>query len=207
MKGKWIRAAVMLLFATVFTLLTTVILYTCFPHLLYRLTYDVYESDLYESRSREVYAGECFTQTFSPKYPFVMAIGLNVERKNRTDEIIGRLYDDSGKLIAEDSFNLMDENYNFSFMKRLDTDKTYKLEVLISENNKNPINLILGLEDTGSSEHISFEDSDEISGEILYTQYIYGTYSKKLMALWMLVFAVTGLILAESVLGWRCRTK
>ena len=207
MKGKWIRAAVILLFTAVFTLLATAILYICFPHLLYRLTYDVYESDLYESRSREVYAGESFTETFSPELPFVMAIGLNVERRNRTDEIIGRLYDDSGKLIAEDSFNLIDVDYNFSFMKRLDTDKTYKLEILISENNKNPINLTFGPEDIGPSEHISFEDSGEMSEEILYTQYIYGTYSKKLVALWMLVFAVTGLILAESVVGWSCRTK
>lgn len=198
-KIGWKNGAAMLLSAAVFTAAATLILYLCFPQFLYQLTYDVHESDLYEREVREVLPGTVFKETFSPAQPFVKAIGLHVERKSTDDEIVGRLYDESGKLIAEDSFRLRNVEYAFHFRKRLDTDKTYQLEIVVSEHNENPVRLTFGPEDIGPGEHVSFQ-SGGAAGEILYMQYIYGTYSKKLLGLWVLVFAVAGLMTVESLL-------
>lgn len=194
-KMSWKSVAALLLFGAAFTVAATLILYLCFPQFLYQLVYDVHESDLYEREVREVPPGTVFTETFSPAQPFVKAIGLHVERKSTDDEITGKLYDESGRLIAEDSFRLRNVEYAFDFRERLDTDKTYRLEIIVSEHNENPVRLTFGPEGIGPGEHISF-GSD---GNILYMQYIYGTYSRKLLALWALVFAVAGLMLGESI--------
>ncbi len=210
----WKNTAALLLFAAVFTVAGTGVLYLCFPQFLYQLTYDVHESDLFEREVRDVLPGTVFTEEFSPALPFVRAIGLHVERESTDDGIVGRLYDESGKLIAEDSFRLRNVEYAFDFGKRLNTDKTYRLEITVPEYNKNPVRLTFGPEDIGPGEHSSFrngaafgenEKADGQEGslqqEIPYMQYIYGTYSRKLLGLWVLVFAVTGLMLGESLLA------
>ncbi len=215
----WKNLAALLLFAAIFTVVATGILYFCFPQFLYQLTYDVHESDLYEQEVREVLPGTVFTEVFSPEQPFVRAIGLHVKRESTDDEIVGRLYDESGKLIAQDSFRLRNVEYAFDFRKRLDTGRTYQLEILVPEHNENPVKLTFGPEGIGPGEHIFFQrggiagenqnadirDADvrhvaDSQSEILYMQYIYGTYSRKLLGLWVLVFAVTGLMLGESLL-------
>lgn len=220
-KISWKNMAVILLSAAVFTAAAMLILYLCFPQFLYQLTYDVHESDLYEREVREVLPGSVFTEVFTPAQPFVRAIGLHVERESTDDELVGRLYDESGKLIAEDSFRLRNVEYAFDFKKRLDTDKTYRLEILVSEHNANPVRLTFGSEDIGPEEHVSFQSSessaeerntDDMAGsaprtEILYMQYIYGTYSRKLLGLWVLVFAVAGLMTAESCFAFLVKTK
>lgn len=213
-KIGWKNMAALLLFAAVFAAAATGILYLCFPQFLYQLTYDVHESDLYEREVREVLPGTAFSEVFSPAQPFVKAIGLHVERESTDDEIVGRLYDESGKLIAEDSFRLRNVEYAFDFRKRLDTDKIYQLDIIVPEYNENPVRFTFGPEDIGPGEHISFQNGGADAGtenadiqdrstqhtEILYMQYIYGTYSRKLLGLWVLVFALTGLMLGESLL-------
>jgi hypothetical protein len=186
-------------FSIVFAVTATIILYEFFPQFLYKMTYDVHESNLYAKEVREVAPGEAFTETFSPQLSFLTAVGIHIVRERSDDKVVGRLYDEAGKLIAEESFMLKDVDYRFSFMRRLDTDKTYSFEIFFPENNENSMEVTFGPEGIGPSEHISFSENGEASENIIYMQYVYGTYSKKLLALWGLMFWVAGLIIAESM--------
>ncbi len=205
MKNKIKNAILLCSGAAVFAILATIVLYQCFPQLLYTVVYDVRQSDLYEKDVIEVAPGTTYTEIFSPEQPFVQAIGIHVSRKATEDKVIGRLYDEGGRLLGEDSFLLSDVDYQFAFKKKLDTAKTYRLEIIFAEDNENSLMVTFGPEGIGPSEHISFQNDDQSSDrsaeEILYMEYVYGTYSKKLLALWALVFFISGLVVGETVMS------
>lgn len=196
-----------LLIATLFMIFATLILVWACPKALYRLTYDVHTSDLYEKQEREIAPGSVLRETFRPQSSFIRSIGLHAARSTSPDSLQCILYNESGKSIARSSFCLQDETYAFTIDKRLDTSKQYVLEITAPTSNQETITLTFGPADIGPSEHISFEASYEVSPEdgenqqLLYMEYIYGTYSKKLLAVWMLCFFTIGLFLGEQLLN------
>lgn len=216
---NWINPVKVLLIATLFMIFATLVLVWAYPKALYRLTYDVHTSDLYEKQEREIAPGSVLRETFRPQSSFIKTIGIHAARSTSSDSLQCILYDESGKSIARSSFCLQDETYAFTIDKRLDTSKQYVLEITAPTSNQEAITLTFGPADIGPSEHISFEASFEDSFEssyessyevspedgenqpLLYMEYIYGTYSKKLLAVWMLCFFTIGLFLGEQLLN------
>lgn len=184
-----------LIVAAIFTILATAFLYFIYPSALYRITYDVHESDLYEQSQASVSPGAVLRETFCPRSSYVRSIGIHVDYKNSTDTLTGILYDSSGKRIARATLHKM----TFRFDKRLDTTKHYTLEIIASPQNQEDILLTFGPSGIGPSEHISFEGSKD--ARIPYTEYVYGTYSKKLLSAWLVCFFTIGLCLREVLLN------
>lgn len=201
MKNKMRKLTLLLIGGIVFSLLSTGIIYFFFSQYLCFIVYDVGESDLYKKEELEMYAGSQLMEHFVPWNDYLIGVNIGVRREENDNEIIGRLWDNQGKMIAESSFSVRDVAYEFTFQKWVKPGQEYQLEILLSDENQSAVIITFGPNDSGAAEHgITYINGTPLD-KALYVRYIYGTYSKKLLAFWLLVFFLCGFMIGETALS------
>ena len=200
MKNKMRKLTLLLIGGIVFSLLFTGIIYLFFPQYLCFAVYDVSEGDLYQKEELEMHSGSRLMEHFVPWNDYLIGVNIGVKREENDNEIIGRLWDNQGKMIAESGFSVRDVAYEFMFYKWVKPGQEYQLEILLPEENQSAVIITFGPNDSGAVEHnITYIDGIS-SDKVLYVRYIYGTYSKKLLAFWLIVFFLCGFMIGETVL-------
>lgn len=198
--NKMKQMSLLLIGGIVFSVLFTGIVYRFFPQYLCYTVYDVSEGDLYQKEEVEMYSGSQLAERFVSKNDYLIGVNIGVKRGENDNKIIGRLLNDQGELMAEDSFSMRDASYEFLFQKWVEPGQEYQLEILLSEENQSAVIITFGPNDSAAAEHNTTYIDGILSDNALNVSYIYGTYSKKLLAFWLLVFFLCGFMIGETIL-------
>lgn len=206
MRSRLTELIKLFIFGVIIGGVCTCILYFIFPQFLCYTVYVVTGSNLSGIENREVNPGTCLVEEFTPQYNFLTGIIISVRREDSNDIIVGKLYNDRQRLLAKDQFTLRDTSYEFGFYQWVTPGEKYRLEITFPEKNNNAVVTTFGSEDIGTLEHISFYIDGIQRQDAFYIQYVYGAYSRKLLAFWFLVFFLGGLSIwdtARFLLGRR----
>ncbi len=193
----------LLIFGIVVSVVGTCIIYRQFPQFLCYAIYDVKASDLYESENRQMVPGDSLEECFIPRLDYLTAVRIHVERdgiEEADNIVIGRLLDSKQKVLAEADFAPQDEFFEFEFHKWVDTKEEYKLQIVFPEENATAVATTFGPADIGPDEHRTLYVNGVQDDSAIYTEYVYGTYSKKLLAFWLLIFFLGGMMIGDAVL-------
>lgn len=183
-----------------FGVIFTGIVYRFFPQYLCYAVYGVSESDLYQKEELEMRPGMRLTECFVPQNRYLMKISVGAVRGDSDGVLIGRLSDGQGKVLEECQFALPDLVYEFPFQTWVEPGQQYQLDILASEKNQSAVRIVLGPEDSGAAEHVSSYADGRAVDRVPAIGYIYGTYSRKLLAFWFIVFFLGGFMIGETVL-------
>lgn len=192
----------LLIFGIVISVVGTCIIYRQFPQFLCYAIYDVKASDLYESGNRQMVPGDSLEESFVPGFDYLTAVRIHVERdgiEEADNIVIGRLINAKQKVLAEASFMPKDEFFEFEFDRWVDTGEEYKLQIVFPEDNATAITTTFGPADIGPDEHRALYVNGVQDDGAIYTEYVYGTYSKKLLAFWLLIFFLGGMMIGDAV--------
>lgn len=203
MRDKSLGLAKLVIFGIIFGMLCTGLVYWRFPRFLCYAVYDVSESDLYQKENREMAPGTCLVEYFVPRYRYLTGVHIHVNQKRKEDSgniVTGRLLDSKQRVLAQSGFAPEDEFFEFKFNRWVSTDEEYQMEIIFPEENGSPVITTFGPEDIGPDEHRALYMNGERSGEAIYAEYVYGTYSRKLLAFWFLVFFLGGMMIGDTVL-------
>lgn len=200
MKSNWKKLFLLVLCGIVFSALSTGIIYRFFPQYLCYAIYAVSKGNAYQSEEKEMVPGTSLTEYFSPQNRYLAGVSIGVKREENDNAVTGRLLDEQGKVMAESQFTLQDVDYTFEFHEWVKPGQHYILEILFPESNQSTIMMVFSSEDSGTDEHIGSYIDGNPSGEEPYVEFIYGTYSRKLLAFWFIVLFVGGFMIGETVL-------
>lgn len=200
MKNSWKKLTLLAAGGMIFSALSTGIMYRFFPQYLCYAVYAVGRGNLYQPETREMTPGTSLTECFSPQFGFLTGISIGVKREENDNTLIGRLLDDEGKVLAESYFTLKDTDYSFLFYKWVDPECQYKLQILFPESNQSAVMVTLGPGDSGTDGQMGLSIDGSPSGKELYAEFIYGTYSRKLLAFWFIVLFTGGFMIGETIL-------
>ena len=203
MRDKFIGLAKILIFGIAIGVLCTGLVYRCLPQYLCYVVYDVCESDLYQKENREMEPGAVLVEHFVPRYRYLTGICIHVDRKSSRGNgniVIGRLLDSKQRVLAESSFAPEEPFFEFEFNRWVSTEEEYQLEIIFPEENGSAVMTTFGPEGIGPDEHRTLYVNGERTGEAVYAEYIYGTYSRKLLAFWFLIFFLGGMMIGDTVL-------
>ncbi|MCM1065038.1 MAG: hypothetical protein NC420_11330 [Eubacterium sp.] len=200
MKNKWGKLALLMMGGLVFGILCTGIVYWCFPQYLCYAVYDVGEGDFYQPEEEKIAPGTLLTEYFVPCNRYLTGVGIGTRREDKDNAVVGRLLDGQGKVLAEDQFTLRDVNYSFTFDKWVKPGQQYQLEILFPESNQDVVTVTFGPEGSGAGEHIGSYAGKNLMDKVPYIYYIYGTYSRKLLAFWFIVLFLGGFMIGETIL-------
>lgn len=185
-------------------ILGTLAVYRYFPQYLCYTVRDAYTSDLYESREQTLGSGLEYTEIFVPRESYVMSIIIRLTGTAEQSQkvITGKLINEEGKVIGS-SKTLIGRVENSVFCeipigKWLKPGERYRLAIVFPEEEE--LAVTMGPGDIGPDEHIGAEIDGEPAENSLYLQYVYGSYSKKLLGVWFLVFCLSGYLLGECFL-------
>lgn len=206
----------LMVFSLITALLGTFVVYRFFPQYLCYAVYDVHESNLYQKQDKAVEPGSLFSEYFTPQNSYLKSMVLNVSRTSSQEEkeaddargnlgdfVDGQLLDSSGKILAESKIMLTDIQENtfctFSFETWVDTGQQYQLSVSFPESPD--LMITFGAEDSGPSEHNALMINGTESKDNLYLQYVYGSYSKKLLLFWFLILFLSAYLAGENFIN------
>lgn len=201
MVNKWRNLVLLIAGGIAFSVLATGIMYRFFPQYLCYAVYGVSESSLDQAEEAGMASGTRLTERFVPRYRYLTGVNIGVRREETDDVIIGRLLDGQGKVMAESRFALSDTEYIFPFHKWVEPGQQYQLEILFPEDNQNEVMVTFGSEVSGAEEHVMSYMEGEPLDRVLYICYIYGTYSRKLLAFWFIVLFTGGFMIGETILS------
>ncbi len=200
MKSSWKKLALLAAGGMIFSALSTGIMYHFFPQYLCYAVYAVGKGNFYQLGTKEMAPGTSLTECFSPQFGFLTGINIGVKREENENTLIGRLLNEEGRVMAESQFTLKDADYSFLFYKWVDPERQYQLEILFPESNQGAVTVTLGTGDSGADEQTGLYVDGNPSNKELYAEFIYGTYSRKLLAFWFIVLFTGGFMIGETIL-------
>lgn len=191
------------------------LIYKVFTQYLFYEIYNVSETVMAAPMDWEVEAGAQYEECFVPQSDYLKSISINVNQTatlelNDTPEdyrIQAVLKDDSGKIVKEAGYTVRATDVReriycqFHFETWVKPGQPYQLSVIFPENQK--VSVTFGGETGHPAEHVTLNAAGNEIAEAMFVRYIYGTYSKKLLLLWFMVFFVIGYWLCQSVAEWR----
>lgn len=198
MRDKALGLIKILIFGIVIGVLCTWLVYWRLPQLLCYAVYDVCGSDLYQKEDREMDPGTYLVEHFVPRYRYLTGVYIHVNQNDSGNIVIGRLLDSRQRVLAESGFAPGDEYFKFD--QWVSTEEEYQLEIMFPGGNGGAVTTTFGPEDIGPDEHRALYVNGERVGEAVYAEYIYGTYSRKLLAFWFLVLFLGGMMIGDTVL-------
>lgn len=202
MKEKMIGLTRIMIMGIALGVLGTFLVYWQFPQFLCYTVHDTSQSDLYQKISHEMEPGTNLVEHFVPRNKYLTAVRIHVKREENEGEediIIGRLLNAEKQVLAESSFRPQDEFFEFKFHKWVNTTKEYQMEIIFPKENSHAITTTFGPSDIGPSEHRALYIGDVCSEETIYAEYIYGSYSRKLLAFWFLIFFLGGIMIGDAL--------
>lgn len=216
MKNSLKILTVLLAFSLITASVGTFAVYQFFPQYLCYAVYDVHESNLDQRQDKAVEPGSRFSEYFTPQNSYLKSMVFNAGRivsqeeqeaddanGNLGDFVDGKLLDSSGKILAESKIMLTDIRENtfctFNFETWVDTGQQYELSIVFPDSQD--LMITFGSEDSGPSEHNVLMINGAESKDNLYLQYVYGSYSKKLLLFWFLIFFLSAYLAGEKFIN------
>lgn len=200
MDNKWKKLILLMVGGFLFSVIFTGIVYYFFPQYLCYAVYDASEGNLYQAEEEGMASGRRLTEYFTPRHPYFTGVSIGVKREKNDNMVVGRLLDAQGKVVAESRFSLRDADYTLYFHRWVEPGQQYQLEILFPKENQSEVMVTFGPEDSGAGEQEASYVDGEPSDRVPYVCYIYGTYSRKLLAFWFMVFFLGGFMIGETVL-------
>lgn len=184
-------------------LLCTLCIYKVFPQYLCYTVYDVSESDLYERESRRIAPGTVYTEQFTPRNSYLKSIAINLETVEKLIEkpesLEAVLSDEKGKTLEKakvtPEYAKKAVYCEFPVEKWVAPGKEYQFMIKFPEQTETIVTF--GPADIGPEEHIRLISEEEEPDGSMYFKYVYGSYSKKLLVFWFLVFFVSACYIGE----------
>ena len=205
MKNNWTAILKLCILSGVISIVCTWGVYQFFPKFLCYVVYDVHESDLQEQWDR-IISNEEYIETFTPTNSYIKTIAISITTQKGDEEyegyVVGRLTDGRGKLIAQDKYLLsagMSHEYcEFEIEKWVTPGEEYQFCLVFPEEEN--VSVTFCAADAGPAEHVNLQGKQQSETRNMYLRYIYGTYSKKLLAIWLLVFFIGAYLLTEQLI-------
>lgn len=207
MKNKSRLLVGLLILSLASALAGTVVIYKFLPKYLFQSVYIVHESGIGgESELTKIEENTQYTEYFYPTEPYLKSIVLHMgstgeEPRNldRNMTVNMKLLRDDGKVLAQSNLPLEAVGglayQEFSLESWVGVGKEYRALITFPE--RSDLHITASKEEIGPEEHSALLINGEKSEETLYMQYLYGTYSKKLLMLWFLVFFVGIFMIGE----------
>ena len=211
MKNNGRLLAGLLLFSLAAGVAGTMVIYKFFPKYLFHTVYMIHESGTDgEMEDKNIAGSTQYTEHFYPKLPYLKSIVLHMGSMDEvSEEIAGnmavdmKLLRDDGKVLAQSSL-LPEPMKGFRFQEFpmeswVESGREYRAVITFPD--RSDLYITSSLTPIGPGEHAALEINGEESGETLYIQYRYGTYSKKLLAVWFAVFFMAAFMIGEYAAG------
>lgn len=217
MKSKLKTMLILSVFAIVVAGFGTALVYKVFSQYLFYEIYNVSESIMTTPQDREITAGTQYDEYFIPQSDYIKTIGININQVATLElndnpesyRIIGILKDETGATIKETCYTIKAEDVReriycrFNFETWVKTGRQYRLSIVFPQNQN--VSVTFGGDTGHPAEHVALRaDGSEIA-EAMYLQFIYGTYSKKILLLWFMVFFLTAYWIGQII--WEMKTK
>lgn len=208
MKNSRRTLASLLILSFIIALLGAAVLYKVFPETLFKIVYIVHESGGTEEEliSKNIERNSQYIEYFHPEESYLKSIVLHMGCLGDSSQDSNRNMAVNIKLLKNDGTILTEKNLLLESMKGLrsqeisvesfvETGQEYR--ILITFPDSGNLFITAGLKEIGPGEHVRLIINGEKAEETLYIQYIYGTYSRKLLMMWFLVFFATVFFIAE----------
>ena len=208
MKSGWKGFFVLLGVSGVLAFLGAYVVYKFFPQYLCYVVYDVSEADLYEKEEKAVASGAQYTEYFVPQNAYlksiIVSMGVKTAKSDMDDGqyVAASLVDEENNVLAESKLWVEASDKlsfcEFEIERWVDSEGVYGLVLEFSDSGGVFVTFVPS--DAGPQEHQRLIYENEVLGENIYLQYVYGSFSKKLLAMWFLVFFVSVGLLGECFL-------
>lgn len=176
-----------------------VICFWFFPRYLYQAVYWVDTSEITGDGHVDVPVGGTLAEEFIPQKNYLENINIHVGDCAEGNLLIGRLSDHEGRILEEHTMEARGGYVSFEVQRHVKTDETYILSIMGYEGNNGTVSVAFGTTVEGPAEHVvSWENGSESSG-VLWTQYVYNACSRKLLAVWFIVFLAAAFWVLETI--------
>ncbi len=189
-----------LIVALLISLLCTGVLYFLFPRFLCCPVYSTSESNLYQGEEMEVEGAAELKEFFVPLNNYIKEIAIHIRKdsEEQMSRIAGTasavLTDSKDHIAARDRVRLEEGGFIlFDIESWVKPGQKYQLQLTL-ENCEN-VYLAAGSKDIGPEEHDFLLKNGQETEKCIYIRYIYGCYTKKLLALWFLTFFCAACVL------------
>lgn len=199
-----VETGIFLFCALLVGFLGTFVIYRFFPQFLCYTVQDVHVSELYDQQELELLENVRYTEYFVPTGDYIKSIYINLRGNTQGDEtlISATLLREGGNVIARSKFKIEDIQdtafREFSIEKWVDVGQVYRFVIDFPADAG--VSVTFGPEDIGPEEHIRGELDGRNDGGVMYMQYAYGSYSRKLLAFWFLAFTVSACLIGDCFL-------
>ncbi|MBE5852725.1 MAG: hypothetical protein E7299_07230 [Lachnospiraceae bacterium] len=211
MKMNKKKIAVLMMIASVMSILLMLFLYFGVPKYLCKTVYGVNESDLSQMEVIEIPAKTQFIENFVPtsKYMKSIAASFRVQNNEANENcyVVAKVLDSKGNVLSESSNEVSAciETFDceFEVEKWVDTSERYSFILEIP--NCEGIAITCVAYEAGPNEHIELQCADNLDINNIYLRYTYGAYSKKLAVMYFLVFWISSFMIEEAIAEWKCK--
>lgn len=187
------------------------LIYKVFTKYLFYEIYNVSETVMTAPTDWEVAAGAQYEEYFVPQSDYLKSISININQtatlklndNPQNYHIQAILKDASGKVVKEAGYTVKATDVReriycqFSFETWVKAGQQYQLSLVFPENQQ--VSVTFGGETGHPAEHVALKAAENEIADAMFVRYIYGTYSKKLLLLWFMVFFLTGYWLCQGV--------
>ena len=195
MKESKKKIALLMSITSVMSILLMLFLYFGVPQYLCRTVYGVNESDLSLMEVIEVPANTQITETFVPASNYIKSVAASFRVSESVAQdyqyITGKLLDNKGNVLSESSneLSLYVDVYDceFEVEKWVDTSEEYYFSIEMP--NCKGVSAVFVPQEAGPTEHVQLSCGNEVVLQNLYLRYTYGSYSKKLLVMYFLIFS------------------
>ncbi|MCH5343496.1 MAG: hypothetical protein J1E64_05600 [Acetatifactor sp.] len=199
-----VETGIFLFCALLIGVLGTFAIYRLFPQYLCYTVQNVHASELYDRQDLELSKAVRYMEYFTPTGDYIKSIFINLRGNTQNDEtrVSGTLLEEGGNVIARSNFevgDIQDSAFReFSIEKWVNAGQVYQFVVDFPADAD--VSVTFGPEDIGPEEHVSGELDGRNDEGVMYMQYSYGSYSRKLLAFWFLVFTVSAYLIGDCFL-------
>lgn len=180
------------------TLLFTAICFYVFPQYICCTVYWANASEIGAEDWENIGSGMTLAEEFIPQQKYLASINIHVGEVGKENLLIGKLCNAKGKVLEEHILEAKKGYVNFEVQRWVRTDEEYIFLLTGHEDNKEAVPVSFGGAVEGPAEHVLSRVDGVANEGNLWTQYVYNTYSKKLLALWFMAFLVVSFWIMET---------
>lgn len=205
------KIKIILLCVAVSTIVSSIagfVIIRCFPQYLYYHIYDEHSSSLADEKL-EILSDAEYVENFVPTCQYLKSIAIKPAYDELKEEsmIQYKLTDGEGNDVVKGAI-LLPKVMNTEYIvlkieKGVIPGDTYSL--LFNVEGSESVEILCSKEQIGPQEHVNF-CKDGVKQEInIFAKYTYGTYSKKLLLLWFVMFFSVSFMICESIISFKIK--
>lgn len=208
MKNKIKTILLCVAVSTIVSSIAGFVIIRCFPQYLYYHIYDEHSSSLADEKL-EILSDAEYLENFVPTCQYLKSIAIKPAYDELKEEtmIQYKLTDGEGNDVVKGAI-LLPKVMNTEYIvlkieKGVIPGDTYSL--LFNVEGSESVEILCSKEQIGPREHVSF-CKDGVKQEInIFAKYTYGTYSKKLLLLWFVMFFSVSFMICESIISFKIK--